>query len=398
VTTRIPASFLSVPALLGALALPAAACGRADARDNGSGERPRSAAEVVHNGKAGAWKPGEAWRLKEELRLGSADEGPDAFGRIGDVEADALGRVWVADGQAGEIRVFDAAGRHVRTVGRRGSGPGEFQQIAGMEFAPDGKLWVVDLGNARYSVFDTAGALVATHPRRGGAALIPWTGGFDRQGRLYDAALVARSPTELETALVRWDAGLARADTLRLPAYEPPYFEAGGGGPVSRINVPFTGQQVWVLDPSGDVWLGITDRYRFDRMEFAGGTVRALEKKADPVPVTRTDVDRVLYAYADFERQGGKIDRSRIPGTRPPVFGAFTSPDGHLWVAPVRKPGESAGYDVFDADGRFLGFVRLPFPMAITPPPVVRGDALYGVVRDSLGVESVARFRIEMPR
>ena len=369
-----------------------AACGRADAR----GSDDSADAPVVHNGERGAWKAGEEWRVREDLRLGESD-GPAAFGSVADVDADAMGRVWVADGQAGEIRVFDASGAHVRTVGRRGGGPGEFGMIAGMEWAPDGRLWVMDLGNSRFSVFDTAGALVETRPRTSGAPLVPWTGGFDREGRLYDAEMVGFSPTEIVPAIVRHDAGFARADTMRLPSHQPAYFQAEAGGMQHRINVPFTGAQVWVVDPSGDLWVGVTDRYRFDRVRFGGGTVRALEKEQPPVPVTDAEVDHVLAAYRDFEAQGGKIDRSRIPRSKPPVYGAFTSPDGHLWVAPARKRGEAPVFDVFDGEGRFLGSVRLPRAFAISPPPVVRGDAIYVVASDTLGIQSVVRLRIEKP-
>jgi NHL repeat len=64
----------------------------------------------------------------------SADgEGPDVFRRIVDVALDPLGRVWVADAQMHEVRVFQPDGRHVRTLGRKGGGPAEFDGIAGMD-------------------------------------------------------------------------------------------------------------------------------------------------------------------------------------------------------------------------------------------------------------------------
>jgi hypothetical protein len=143
----------------------------------------------VHSPASGTWKPGEEWKLIEELRIGSAEaEGPELFGDVAALEVDRAGRIYVLEPQAKEIRVFDARGGHVRTFGRKGGGPGEFEQPAGLMWDPDGRLWVVDQQNARFSVFDTAGTFFTSHHRCGGYSLYPWPGGIDARGRLYDIA------------------------------------------------------------------------------------------------------------------------------------------------------------------------------------------------------------------
>lgn len=385
------------------LLLLAAACGRADARSPADAP-PARGAEVVHNTGRGAWAPGKEWTLRRDLSIGGAGDGPGAFGRIADVEVDAAGRVWVADGQAGEIRIFDTAGRHLRTVGRRGRGPGEFVQITGMDWAPDGRLWVLDAGAARFTVFDTAGALVATHPRPGGAAVVPWPGGFDAQGRLHDAELAPVSPTELAQTVVRYapvtrDGDALRVtDSLRIPSFQPAVYENDRGAFRGVANVPFTGLRFWMLDPRGEVWLAITDRYRLDRARLSGDTVTVVTRDAPPVPVTDAEVEWILQAYRDFESRGGRVDRGRIPRTKPPLYGGFAARDGTLWIVAAGGQGEPMLLDVFDPAGRYQGRVRADAPLALTPAPVVRGDAVYAVVRDELGVESVVRERIVRPR
>ncbi|MYE69767.1 MAG: hypothetical protein F4237_06950, partial [Gemmatimonadetes bacterium] len=59
--------------------------------------------------------------------------GPDEllFGRIATARRDGAGNVIVADRQAHQIRVFDAGGRHLQTLGREGEGPGEFETLSG---------------------------------------------------------------------------------------------------------------------------------------------------------------------------------------------------------------------------------------------------------------------------
>ena len=76
------------------------------------------------------------------LEIGGAEEvGATQFSGIQAVWTDGAGRLWVVDGQSGELRIFEPDGTHLRTVGGRGQGPGEFLQpqllggSAGGEFA-----------------------------------------------------------------------------------------------------------------------------------------------------------------------------------------------------------------------------------------------------------------------
>ena len=50
-----------------------------------------------------------------------------------------------------------------------------------------------------------------------------------------------------------------------------------------------------------------------------------------------------------------------------------------------------------DPEGRYLGEVRAPFPIAFFPPPIIRGDFMYAVTEDDLEVPFVVRARIERP-
>ena len=78
----------------------------------------------------------------------------------------------------------------------------------------------------------------------------------------------------------------------------------------------------------------------------------------------------------------------------PPVKAAFqwiTADDQEwLWVCPYSKPADQDRVlDVFDPSGRYLGRVRMPFQLAPLPLPVFRNGMVYGVTRDSLGVNHV---------
>ncbi|MBW3573191.1 MAG: hypothetical protein KY467_19005 [Gemmatimonadetes bacterium] len=388
----------SIPPILVCLAILAAGCEREAATGwRGSMEQLPGGAVLVRNPEQGTWRQGEEWRVTEDLRIGSVDqEGPALFGEVAAVEADPLGRVWVLDRQAKELRVFDRGGAHVRTVGREGGGPGEFKDPIGLAWAPDGNLWVADPANARFSVFDTAGRFVASHPRRVAGYSLPWRGGFGPDGRFREIAMVTLAPGDSRHAVLHFDSAMQAADTVLLPTHRGEQIELRTPTGMTAAGVPFSPGQVFALDPRGGVWLGVNDQYRLARLGPDGDTTRIVERQAAPVPVTAQERDEAIGRLKWFTDQGGRIDPGRIPGRKPAYQHVVADGDGGIWVrAPLPAGQEGAAYDVFDPEGRYLGRVRLPGGMNSFPPPVIRGGALYGVVSDSLGVAYVTRATID---
>ncbi|HYR08175.1 MAG TPA: 6-bladed beta-propeller [Longimicrobium sp.] len=380
-TSRLRATSRTTAALIALACL--SACGGGGAADN----------------EGGAWQPGQAWRLVPQTTIGAVDgEGPEVFAQVVDVELDPLGRVWIADGQQHQIRVFDSAGTHVRSIGRRGGGPEEFNGIAGMSWAADGTLWVLDGGNMRFAVYDTAGRFITTHRRDVNVTVTPWPLGFDSRGNLYDRASVASHDDPAER-IVRFAPVLQPRDTFRVPPFEAQVFELvreqGGNRSISRVNVPFSPDQQWRLDPEGFVWVAVTDRYRLTRFRFDGTIDRIVERPVRPRPVTAEQRQKMLESYRGFQQSGGRIDESRIPRTQPVIIHFFVADDGYLWVKPDR--GTHRVMDVFGPDSRYLGEVSLPRTLQPLPLPAVRGDRMASVIVDEDGVQSVMLMRIEKP-
>lgn len=69
------------------------------------------------------------------------------------------GLLFVADSAAHDIKVFDEAGRLVKTIGFPGEGPGEFNAPTHVAFAGD-HLYVTDTLNNRVQIFDAEGRYV----------------------------------------------------------------------------------------------------------------------------------------------------------------------------------------------------------------------------------------------
>lgn len=96
----------------------------------------------------------DAWRsVRDDLlaaqtvmRLGTEEEGPQLFGRIGDVAVDAEGNVLVFDALAMELRVFDSGGRYISGFGGHGDGPLElrYNLFGVFELLDEGRVLVAN--------------------------------------------------------------------------------------------------------------------------------------------------------------------------------------------------------------------------------------------------------------
>lgn len=345
---------------------------------------------VVRNPAQGIWTEEQAWRIEEELRIGArGGQGPEVFGRISALAVDSLGRVWVADAQAGEIRVFDRDGGHVRTVGGPGEGPGEFSSPTGLEMDGRGRVVMVDPGNQRYSVLDTAARFVESRPRPEDASRMfgfAWLTGFTGDGRFWDVGGSVFNPD-------------AR---LRLIALDSAFRETGSR-PLPPADPGAHSYDVWTLDPAGHVWIGPPEQFRIVKRELPGDTVRIVERDVEPRELTEEErQERLEGMKSRMARTPGGSPREASPGdvpTHADLYSRFAVDDaGRLWVEP--GAGGSEGVDrmhVFDPEGRYLGPVRLDARITGATSSVFDGAEVWFVTHDDQDVEYVVRGRIVRP-
>ena len=398
-----PASFVSTCGILAAVltvALTACSAGEADPGWAGSVDTLATGQVVVRNPATPMWTDTDRWSVVEELRLGTIEDiGPEMFGRVLDFELDPLNRIWVFEGQAQELRVFDSTGKHVRTIGREGEGPGEFNQVIGMEWGPDGHLWLIDPANNRITKVDTAGVLVESVPTIGGISVMPWPGGFDREGHFYTYGIDPEMEDDFGLLMIRHDADLQPLDSVRVPEYpgERQFLELKAEDRHLITALPFAPGIEWRLRNDGGYWGALDGEYRLYELSWSSGdTLRTITRDWDPLPVTEQDLDLAMEGMEWFTEMGGKLDRSQIPSTKPAFDSFFVDPLDRVWVVRTTAGPETENrfLDVFDRDGRFLGTVELPFRLADYPDPIVRGDYMIAVVEDELEVPYVVRARI----
>ncbi|MXW82885.1 MAG: 6-bladed beta-propeller [Rhodothermaceae bacterium] len=78
------------------------------------------------------------------------------------VRTDSKGNIYVQDRRRMDIRVFDATGQYVTTIGKRGEGPGEMRDLIGMHMDDQDRLIVADRISARFTIFTEMGNGIET--------------------------------------------------------------------------------------------------------------------------------------------------------------------------------------------------------------------------------------------
>lgn len=334
------------------------------------------------------------WRLVEELRIGGAETGPESFIDVRSIAVDGAGRIHILDTQARQIRVFDATGDHIRTLGRDGRGPGEFVLPNGMGFAPDGTLLVYDARADRVTAFDSSGQVVATEPLPIYSFGYLWDGIVDTAGRIIDR--IRLPGPEREARLRRTDLATGSADTLALHSCGAPAVPAYAF-PRGFASVPFAGGPVSIVDPRGYTWCADTREYTvLQRRIGSADTVRVIRGTASPVPVTAAERDSAVAAIGEFMKDVGEadVDWSLIPDHKPILEALDVDAAGRLWVR-VATPEHGTRFDVFDSTGAQVATAAAAVELPRHLHPVIRGDELYAVVLDSLDVPSVVRLRVD---
>ena len=348
------------------------------------------------------------------LSVGELD-GPEEylFGRIASVARDGAGNLVVADGRAGEIRVFDAQGRHLRTFGGMGEGPGEFRVLSGAWPVPNG-IVTVDRDQQRITRFGAEGSLVATAPFTG----IDEMGLFTTMGmagsgmvlnQVKDMGMASLDESSLDDAaealeddgasvlFLRHGLNGELVDTLARRPGEKMLMRTSGSGDmlsVDVLRVPFSSRPTAVGSPRG---VAVTGGAAYEVALFGAAGELTLIARIDEDPPLRTVEHLEAHVRgsgnpflqdeasvrAMVEMYQGMPLPDRLPGYTELLF----ADTGELWAQRFIPPGgETAHWDVFGADGGHLGRVEVATSFQIRE--VSRGQVV-GVATDEFGVERV---------
>ena len=335
------------------------------------------------------------WALQPITTIG-AYEGPASFGQVNGIIADDDGQIYVADSKAAEIRVFDARGEHVRTIGRRGAGPSEFGSLYSIGWTGD-TLAALDPGNGRIGLMSSTGEWLGQlrHDRLTGYRLHMYGVGKV----LYWMTARRGTGRTLESVYARYADG--RLDTLAFPAPAPlpsativcPHPSGGG---ISFFSNPYAVRPRPVPAPDGQIAVVPGAEYHIALITAAGDTVRVIDKEYEPVSISDAEWTEATAEYRDWmaKAPGAKCNPVEFtrPASKPAVRDIFHDDGGRMWVEVTSRDGFT--FDVFDREGRQIGSTPAPARYRDVPP-YIRGDRLYVVVADSLDVQSVRVFGVQ---
>ena len=100
----------------------------------------------------------------------------------------------------------------------------------------------------------------------------------------------------------------------------------------------------------------------------------------------QVDLDGRIWVHVHVEAEPIPEEEREEPST-----GSGRGPSSNVMV-PAERWREPPVYDVFEPDGRFMGTLRLPVRARLMQ---ARGNQVWAIDRDELGVEYVVRYRLE---
>lgn len=392
-----------------------AACGGGSTGEWSGTVTDSAGVAIVSNPTTGVWRGGQAWRVEESLLIGTTDGDPNyQFGAIVSLDVDASGRIYVLDQQAQNVRVYDADGTYLRTIGRPGSGPGELSLGAGAVLVgPGDTIFVPDAMQQRVNRFLPDGTEAGSFPLPMTAGLaIKWThlpgGRFAQESRPLPMPMPGQqAAANAHVVLVRGTDGAVLDTLLRLP--EGKTFQMQGSTPQIRLFEP---EPVWDVWPDGSTVSASNADYRIEVRGPDGRLARVIKRSFDRTRVTEDDQQKIRKAMESlFDQQGVPpmvrqqlMQAISFADHYPAFYNVAAGPERSIWVQQGQTAETAAAtgsfnpedlgaaeWDVFDADGRFLGVVR--FPERYRPVRFI-GNDIYGVWRDELDVQHVMRLRI----
>jgi hypothetical protein len=388
----------------------AAACGREQGTSTST--VTDSAGVTIVTSTGSVWGEG-ALRVDSNpvRRIGAEEAGPYQFSFVSTGLLLEGGGIAVVEQSSNEIRLFDAEGRHQRSVGRRGRGPGEFQSISRPVQRSGDSLVVYDQMERRVTIFP----LASGEPRVVRSQAVPGSrGSFDAFGAFGDGRLLLYNPgggfrPDLEPGL-QWVAtevvvldptdGTARTIS-RLPSRQQ--FVLAGGD--TRLLVP-AHAAIRATTADGFYW-GTSDRYEIRFFDTEGNLRRIIRRPVEPRPVAPAMIEawiaenleevRRLEGEAAVPRYRQRYEEGSF-GDRVPLFErAFVDGEGRLWVGSSEWPELQAApgrWSIFAPNGTWLGDLEAPPQLRIVDS---RDDRVLGIWQEQGDAPYVQVHRLLRP-
>jgi hypothetical protein len=369
------------------------------------------------------WATGREWRFSEQplLAIGSGTGANGELGRIVGATRLSDGRIVVADQSKLQLKFYDATGRHLQSVdvgGRREGSFGDFHTIARL---PGDSIAVETPGMTL--IFAPIGTFVRSvrfGPFATGVIQTPFVsvlGRFDN-----GTAVVADYPQgqHAPAGARRWvdSASLfltGPGGNMPRPLGKAPFvvFAAGAEHP-SPMNL---GPHAVHAASGREFYWGFPQQYEIRVYNSDWKPERIIRRSWTPRPLSALDIDAYVDGWMQLfsKKTGAERDAERnamrdkvyYPEFLPAFSAILVSGAEELWVrepdltgAPgcwclAGLPTVPSKWSVFDASGRWLGYVAMP---ARFIPFEIGSDYVLGRSRNVDNVAHVVMYRLHKPQ
>lgn len=323
------------------------------------------------------------------------------------------GRILVSNAGSRELRLFSSSGQFLKSSGRAGAGPGEYSASSFPRlFESNARIFATDDGASRVHVYDSSIALIETRRLQSTEQLPrPFLRGVFSTGDWLVQAVEGgggfRGPAG---AVLEMRYSLHRFDEQGTPMRVLGTFGARSryglevDGVVVHPSIPLAAEDLFRVHGEGFV-THRTDTPELEYRDQSGRVIRMVRWERPRLPTStiwRTHKAQRLASLATTAPMLRRLEEALFEQELPlPEFAALYQSlnvdDSHrVWLERSSLPMDSVRlWDVIDADGTWIGSVRLPSTLAVFQ---IGSDFILGRAIDSLGVQRVQLYRYRLRR
>jgi len=379
-----------------------------------------------------------ALELREVQRIGSVEDPDYGFSRVGAMDVDHEGNLYVFESRDLELRVYAPDGSLINRISGRGEGPGELTGSS-INFGVKGDtVWLLDRFPRRLALFDRQGTLLSTslvdrvsvpmHNPGSSSVISPrW---MDADGLVVG-----------ERSLLTPSSEPGGPDTVDLPRIrfgtDGTIVDTAGSYPIPRTTgstvsvtvgqsgyfLPSPPSTTSLIIPGPNGWIridravaGKDNALRILRFSSDGDTLsdRILthEPQGFPDEVLDAAARRATHVEGSMtmlgadgtiqqvERRASDSSAARAevrrrmdwPAVQSPVRSYEVTTSEALWLKREDPGGDMDRWTILGEDDLPRGEVVIPKDVRIS---VIRGDTVWTVESDELGIPWVVRYQLE---
>ncbi len=346
---------------------------------------------LVHN-PATPLYPDKKVTFEEELSIGGEDEnGEIILYQPIRLAVDDDGNIYVADMSDSKIKVFDAQGNFIRSIGEKGQGPGEFSSIGGIQILPNGNLIALDYRNRRTSIFDKNGKFLSSYTWKNHQYLILLTtdSSYTIQENVYE-----KGDRKLFVKTYNFEG----KELVNFGEFKPSGVKILRKGNIAfGIGIPYTPASIFAGDQErGWLYHCYSANYLIEAYDRNGKLFRKIDRPYEPLPVTKKDREEFRRGFDNnpnkvFAEMAKDVE---LPDVKAVADALIVDDKGNLWVMTNegRKQQDDTytAFDIFDKDGIYIAKIWINHM-----PRVFKNGKMFTITTDEETDERVVkRYRV----